>query len=117
LDAGTVGFFTPPPFDPCAGSVDQANLLPRTPESSDRLGTALALGRRSDNNAAERDRAFIGVPGEDNAAGIVQSTPMSSESNSTDVVIAGVGNPSVGHSGGDLAGANYGAVIASPAGE
>jgi hypothetical protein len=118
VDAGTVAFLTPPPpFDPCAGSVDQANVLPRTPESSDRLGTTLALGRRSDDNTAARDRAFIGVPGEDGAAGIVQSTPMSSESNSTDILIAGVGNSSVGHSGGDLAGANYGAVIASPAGE
>jgi FG-GAP repeat len=117
LDAGTVAFFTPPPFDPCAGSVDQANLLPRTPESNDRLGATLALGRHSDDTNAASDRAFIGVPGEDSAAGIVQSTPTDSESNSTDITVAGVPNPSVGYSGGNVAGTNYGAVIASPAGE
>ena len=116
VDAGTVAFFTPPPFDPCAGSVDQANLLPRTPESGDRLGSALALGRHSDDDDAKRDRAFIGVPGEDSAAGIVQSTAISSEA-STDIVVAGVLHPSVGYSGGVQAGTNYGSVIASPAGE
>ena len=117
VDAGTVAFFTPPPFEPCAGSVDQGNLLPRTAESADRLGTALALGRHSDDNDAASDRVFIGVPGEDSAAGIVQSTPISHEGNSTDITVAGLPNPSVGYSVGDIAGTNYGAIIASPAGE
>ena len=115
VDAGTVAFFTPPPFSPCAGSVDQANLLPRTAESGDRLGSTLALGRHGED--VESDRAFIGVPGEDNAAGVVESTPISSEPDSTAITVAGSLSPSVGYSGGDLAGRNYGAVIASPAGE
>lgn len=68
-------------------------------------------------NDAASDRVFIGVPGEDSAAGIVQSTPISHEGNSTDITVAGVPNPSVGYSGGDVASTNYGAVIASPAGE
>jgi hypothetical protein len=117
VDAGTVAFFTPPPFDPCAGSVDQGNLLPRTAESADRLGTTLALGRHTDDNEAANDRVFTGVPGEDSAAGIVQSTPISPEGNSINITVAGVPNPSVGYSGGDIAGTNYGSVIASPAGE
>jgi hypothetical protein len=117
IDAGTVAIFTPPPFDPCAGSVDQAKVLTRTPETGDRLGTTLALGRHSDDDDDASDRAFIGVPGEDSAAGIVQSTPIGSGANSTDITVAGGFNPSVGYSGGSLAGTNYGAVIASPAGE
>jgi len=117
VDAGTVAFLTPPPFEPCAGSVDQANVLSRTAESGDRLGSTLALGRHSDDDVAKRDRAFIGVPGEDGAAGIVQSTPISSEPNSTDITVAGASNSSVGYSGGAQAGTNYGTVIASPAGE
>ena len=117
VDAGTVAFFTPPPYEPCAGSVDQANLLPRTPESGDRLGSTLALGRHGDDDAAASDRAFIGVPGEDSSAGIVQSTPIGSGANSTAITVAGQPNAAVGYSGGDVAGTNYGAVIASPAGE
>lgn len=116
VDAGTVTFFTPPPFNPCAGSVDQANLLPRPPESGDRVGSTLALGRHSGAPEAQRDRAFIGVPGEDNA-GVVQSTPFGSEPSSTDITVAGVPTSSVGYSGTPQAGTNYGAVIASPAGE
>jgi hypothetical protein len=38
VDAGTVAFLTPPPFAPCAGSVDQANLLPPTAEAAIVLG-------------------------------------------------------------------------------
>ena len=117
VDAGTVAFFTPPPFDPCAGSVDQANLLSRPPESGDRLGSTLALGRHSDDDADASDRVFIGVPGEDNATGIVQSTPIGSEPNATDITVAGVSTSSVGYSGTPQAGTNYGAVIASPTGE
>jgi FG-GAP repeat len=117
VDAGTVAFFSPPPFEPCAGSVDQANVLSRTAESGDRLGSTLALGRHSDDDVAKRDRAFIGVPGEDGTAGIVQSTPISSEPSSTDITVAGASNSSVGYSGGAQAGTNYGTVIASPAGE
>jgi hypothetical protein len=116
-DARTVAFFTPPPYDPCAGSVDQANLLAGTAESGDRLGSTLALGRHSDDDDDASDRAFIGVPGEDGAAGIVQSTPIGSGANSTDIIVAGEFNSSVGYGRGDVAGTNYGAVIASPAGE
>jgi hypothetical protein len=116
-DAGTVAFFTPPPYDPCAGSVDQANLLAGTAESGDRLGSTLALGRHSDDDDDASDRAFIGVPREDGAAGIVQSTPIGSGANSTDIIVAGEFNSSVGYGRGDVAGTNYGAVIASPAGE
>jgi hypothetical protein len=57
------------------------------------------------------------VPGEDGAAGIVQSTPIGSGANSTDIIVAGEFNSSVGYGRGDVAGTNYGAVIASPAGE
>jgi hypothetical protein len=117
VDAGTVAFFTPPPYEPCAGSVDQANLLPRAPENGDRLGSALALGRHSDDDPAASDRAFIGVPGEDSNAGIVQSTPVGSGANSIAITVAGQPNAAVGYSGGDVAGNSYGAVIASPAGE
>jgi hypothetical protein len=117
LDAGTVAFFTPPPYEPCAGSVDQANLLPPAPESGDRLGGTLALGRHSDDDPAASDRAFIGVPGEDSNAGIVQSTPMGSGVNSTAITVQGQPNAAVGYSGDAPAGASYGAVIASPAGE
>jgi FG-GAP repeat len=116
-DAGTVAFFTPPPYDPCAGSVDQANLLSDTPESGDRLGSTLALGRHSDDDDDASDRAFIGVPGENAAAGMVQSTPIGSGANSTDIIVAEAFNASVGYSRGDIAGTNYGTVIASPAGE
>jgi hypothetical protein len=95
VDAATVAFFTAPPFDPSAGAVDQGNLLSRTAESADRLGTTLAFGRHTDDNDAASDRVFIGVHGEDNAAGIVQSTPTSREGNSIDITVAGVPNPSV----------------------
>jgi hypothetical protein len=54
--------------------VDQANLLSDTPESGDRLGSNLALGRHSDDDDAASDRAFLRVPGENSAAGVVQST-------------------------------------------
>ena len=77
----------------------------------------MALGRHADDDDDASDRAFIGVPGEDGAAGIVQSTPIGSGANSTDIIIAGAFNASVGYSRGDVAGTNYGAVIASPAGE
>ena len=117
VDAGTVAIFTPPPYDPCAGSVDQGTVLANTPETGDRLGATLALGRHADDDDDASDRAFIGVPGEDGAAGIVQSTPIGSGANSTDIIIAGAFNASVGYSRGDVAGTSYGAVIASPAGE
>jgi hypothetical protein len=116
-DAGTVAFFTPPPYGPCAGSVDQANLLSDTPESGDRLGSTLALGRHSDDDENASDRAFLGVPGENAAAGMVQSTPIGSGANSTDIIVAKAFHASVGYSRGDIAGTNYGAVVASPAGE
>jgi hypothetical protein len=57
------------------------------------------------------------VPGEDGNAGIVQSTPIGSGANSTDIIVAKGFNASVGYARGDVAGTNYGAVIASPAGE
>jgi FG-GAP repeat len=117
VDAGTVAIFTPPPYDPCAGSVDQGTVLANTPETGDRLGATLALGRHADDDDDASDRAFIGVPGEDGAAGIVQSTPIGSGANSADIIIAGAFNASVGYSRGDVAGTSYGAVIASPAGE
>jgi hypothetical protein len=116
-DAGTVAIFTPPPYDPCARSVDQANLLSSAPESGDRLGSTLALGRHSDDDDDASDRAFIGVPGENGDAGIVQSTPIGSGANSTDIIVAEGFNASVGYARGEVAGTKYGAVIASPAGE
>jgi len=117
VDAGTVAIFTPPQYDPCAGSVDQGTVLANTPETGDRLEATLALGRHANDDDDASDRAYIGVPGEDGAAGIVQSTPIGSGANSTDIIIAGAFNASVGYSRGDVAGTSYGAVIASPAGE
>jgi hypothetical protein len=98
-------------------AVDQGTVLANTPETGDRLGATLALGRHADDDDDASDRAFIGVPGEDGAAGIVQSTPIGSGANSTDIIIAGAFNASVDYSRGDVAGTSYGAVIASPAGE
>jgi hypothetical protein len=57
------------------------------------------------------------VPGENAAAGMVQSTPIGSGANSTDIIVAKAFHASVGYSRGDIAGTNYGAVVASPAGE
>ena len=115
-DAGTAVVFTPPPFESCARAVDQPTLLAGNPETGDRLGSTLALGRHSDDDDDASDRAFIGVPGED-GSGIVQSTPIGSGANSTDILVAGGFKSSVGYSGDAPAGTNYGAVIASPAGE
>jgi FG-GAP repeat len=115
-DAGTVVIFTPPPGNSCIQAVDQGTPLPGSPEKGDRIGSTLALGQHRDAGGRQ-DRAFIGVPGEDIGAtadaGIVQSTPLGSGANSTDIVVAGSPTPSVGYSGGN----QYGTVIASPAGE
>lgn len=119
IDAGIVAVFTPLPGASCTRAVEQGGKpLSGTPEKGDRLGTTLALGRHSDDNAGKSDRVFIGVPGEDVGttvdAGIVQSTPVG---NSTNITVAGTPRSSVGYSGGTLTGTKYGAVMASPAGE
>jgi hypothetical protein len=75
----------------------------------------IALGLRGENGAS--DRAYIGAPGENDAAGIVQSTPIGSSANAADILVAGSSKTSVGYSGGAQTGMNYGTVIASPAGE
>jgi hypothetical protein len=114
VDAGTVVVFTPPPGDSCIHAVDQGSSLSDSPEKGDRLGSTMAL---KDDDAMSDDRAFIGVPGENSGSGIVQSTPNTSDANSTSITVAGSPKPSVGYSGGAQAGTNYGAVIASPAGK
>ena len=115
VDAGTAVIFTPPPGTSCIRAIDQGNPLSGTPEKGDRFGSTLALGLRGENGAS--DRAYIGAPGEDDAAGIVQSTPIGSGANAADILVAGSSKPSVGYSGGARTGMNYGTVIASPAGE
>jgi FG-GAP repeat len=116
VDAGTVVIFTPPPGNSCIEAVDQGSPLSDSPEKLDRIGSTLALGLHSDAGA-RKDRAFIGVPGENGDSGIVQSTPIGSGANSTDITVAGSPTSSVGYSGGAQTGNKYGTVIASPAGE
>jgi hypothetical protein len=113
-DAGTAVIFTPPPGNSCIQAVDQGNPLSDGPEKSDRFGSTLALGWHGDGAS---DRAYVGVPGEDGAAGIVQSTPIGSGAHSADILVGGSSTSSVGYSGGSQAGMSYGTVIASPAGE
>jgi hypothetical protein len=115
VDAGTAVIFTPPPGNSCIHGVDQGNPLSDGPEKGDRFGTTLALGRHGDDGGS--DRAYIGVPGEDGSAGIVQSTPVGSGANSAAVIVGGSFTSSVGYSGGAQSGMSYGSVIASPAGE
>jgi FG-GAP repeat len=122
VDAGVVAVFTPSPGASCIRAVEQGGKpLSGSPEKGDGLGTALALGRHSDDNAGKSDRVFIGVPGEDVGttvdAGIVQSTPIGSGANPTDITVAGRLTSSVGYSGGAQTANKYGTVIASPAGE
>jgi len=115
VDAGTAVIFTPPPGTSCIHAIDQGNPLSDGPESNDRFGGTLALGRQGDEGSS--DRAYIGVSGEDAGVGIVQSTPVGSGANSADILVAGSLKSSVGYSGGAQAGMSYGTVIASPAGE
>jgi hypothetical protein len=115
VDAGTAVIFTPPPGSSCIHGVDQGNPLSDGPEKGDRFGITLALGRHGDDSAS--DRAYIGVPGEDGGAGMVQSTPVGSGANSAGIIVGGSFKSSVGYSGGAQASMSYGTVIASPAGE
>jgi hypothetical protein len=115
IDAGTAVVFTPPPGNSCIHAVDQGNPLSGGPEKGDRFGSTLALGWHM--NGGTSDRAYIGAPGEDSGAGIVQSTPVGSGANSADIFVGGSFKSSVSYSGGAQAGLNYGTVIASPAGE
>jgi hypothetical protein len=114
VDAGTGVIFTPPPGASCIRAIDQGNPLSDSPEKGDRFGSTLALGLRGENGVS--DRTYIGSPGENDAAGIVQSTPVGSGANAADILVARSSKPSVGYSGGAQAGMNYGTVIASPAG-
>ena len=114
VDAGTAVIFTPPPGNSCIQAVDQGSPLSDGPEKSDRFGSTLALGWHGGDGAS--DRAYVGVPGEDGAVGIVQSTPIGSGARSADILVGGSSTSSVGYSGGSQAGMGYGTVIASPAG-
>jgi hypothetical protein len=114
VDAGTAVIFTPPPGNSCIQAVDQGSPLSDGPEKSDRFGSTLALGWHGEDGAS--DRAYVGVPGEDGAAGIVQSTPVGSGTHSADILVSGSSTSSVGYSGGSQAGMSYGMVIGSPAG-
>lgn len=116
VDAGTAVIFTPPPGNSCIRAIDQGNPLSDRPETGDRFGSTLALGRQG-NDSSARDRVYIGVPGEDAGTGIVQSTPVGSGANAADILIGGSFKSSVGYSGVPQTGMSYGAVIASPAGE
>jgi hypothetical protein len=115
VDAGTAVIFAPPPGNSCIQAVDQGSSLGGGPEKSDRFGSTLALGWHGKDGAS--DRAYVGVPGEDGAAGIVQSTPVGSGTHSADILVSGSSTSSVGYSGGSQAGMSYGMVIGSPAGE
>ena len=116
VDAGTAVIFTPPPGNSCIRAIDQGNPLSDRPETGDRFGSTLALGRHG-NDSSARDRVYIGVPREDAGTGIVQSTPVGSGANAADILIGGSFKSSVGYGGVPQAGMSYGAVIASPAGE
>jgi hypothetical protein len=115
VDAGTAVIFTPPPGNACIHAVNQGNPLSDGPETGDRLGSALALGRHGGNGAS--DRAYVGVPGEDAGVGTVQATPLDGGASSSSILVGGSFRSSVGYSGGGQTGMSYGRVIASPAGE
>jgi len=120
-DAGTVLVLPLTAASACpARSDDQDTVLAGVPEPGDRLGGALGLGRiRDDHDDELGDRAFIGAPGEDRGtvanAGTVQSTAVGSGANANDLLVAGRYRPSVGFSGGAVAGMQYGTVFAVPA--
>jgi hypothetical protein len=122
-DAGTVLVITLTTGGHCSDrNDDQQSVLDGTAESGDQLGSTLALGRfRDDNDDEQGDHAFIAVPSEDRGtvanAGIVESTAVGSGANSNDLRVAGDLTPSVGYSGGAVAGMRYGAIIAAPAGD
>jgi hypothetical protein len=122
-DAGTVLVITLTTGGHCSDrNDDQQSVLDGTAEAGDQLGSALALGRfRDDNDDEQGDRAFIAVPSEDRGtvknAGIIESTAVGSGANSNDLRVAGDLTPSVGYSGGAVAGMRYGDVLAAPAGD
>jgi hypothetical protein len=103
-------------------NVDQQTVLDGTAEAGDQLGSTLALGRfRDDNDDEQGDRMFVAVPSEDRGAvsnaGIVESTALRGGANPNYLQVAGNPTPSVGYSGGAVAGMRYGAIIANPAGD
>ncbi len=122
VDAGTVLVVPltaqrdcPPRYD------DQANRLAGSAEAGDRLGAVLGLGRiRDDHDDETGDRAYVVVPGEDRGAvadaGLVVSTASGTGAGAHDLQVAGRRLPSVGFSGGAVAGQRYGSVLATPAG-
>ncbi len=122
VDAGTVLVLPLTAAEACPVRYDdQSTVLSGTPETGDRLGRTLGLGRiRDDHDDETGDRAFIGVPNEDRGtvsnAGIVQSTASGTGADANDVPVAGQPRPSVGSSDGAMAGEQYGLIIASPAG-
>ncbi|HEY6687366.1 MAG TPA: hypothetical protein VI094_14275 [Propionibacteriaceae bacterium] len=106
-----------PQYDPCAVSVDQGTVLANTPETGDRLGPRW----HSDGTPTTTMTRAIGhsLVCRGKMALLASCNPrqIGSGANSTDIVLAGAFNASVGYSRGDVAGTSYGAVIASPAGE
>jgi hypothetical protein len=123
VDAGTVATFTVTDWpDDCApAGVNQDTVLSGAPESGDRLGSALGVGRhREPGDGDINDRVFIGTPGEDigssTDAGLVQATSVGTPTNPTEFLVAGDWRPAAGFSGGDTARLGYGAVLAAPAG-
>lgn len=122
VDAGTVLVLPLTAAESCPVRYDdQSTVLTGTPETGDRLGRTLGLGRiRDDHDDETGDRAFIGVADEDRGtvpnAGIVQSTASGTGADANDVLVAGKPRSSVGSSEGAMAGEQYGLVLASPAG-